>query len=588
VGKRLRKAWNTVRTVASRIPTAIDEAVFSVAPVWGARRMVSRQQRRLFDRLTKRLADRAEGPRNEHWEGAGHDRTQGAKWLNSRLSPDSGLELDLTTLQDRCDELYRSNPIAHAAVEGRVANEVGTGILPQAKIDDQDVPDVADDLNRAIQDIVRRWSENGIDRTGQHSLVQVEKLACRIFATFGEVFIVLGDRPANQPIPLVVDLIHPLRCETPPEFANDERVRLGIRTDTDGRVLGYYFRRSHPYDTVETEQEYDYVPAVDANGHPRCLHVFDPMFPGQSRGLPWMAAAINRLKDAGDVVEFTILAMQIEACFAAFVKSDAGGSPHDLATGTATGTDAGGRRLEELRPGAVEYLSKGETIDFATPVRPGSTFLPMIEFCLRSISACLDYPYELLANNFSRVTFSSGRLSMISGRLGFNMRRQVLVEKFLNPLWRRIVWEAVIIGELADYVSATDYARRPHVYERHVWQAKTGVVHINPEQEYKAHKLAIDEGFETLAEIWAEGGKDWEEGLAQRFKELAAKVKQHAQLEALQAELREELGLAPMPAGVVAGMADVKVATTTAVPTDSESADDPAQPEPDDDDQETA
>jgi lambda family phage portal protein len=544
--KAIGSAWNAW-------PHALDRAIYTIAPSAGARRMAVRRQ--------WNVAKRRDAALNAIFEGAEEDRTHGYRWIGARTTADDAAEQDLEGLRIHCEELYRNNTIAHGAIEGRVSHEVGTGILPQGRVtsDDEHIgEDQARAINQRLEDVVRRWSENGVDRTGLHSLVQIEKQVDREFAIYGESFIEVGDRGgADRPIPLVLDVISPLCIETPPEASGDPNVRLGIRYDNDGRVLGYYKRRAHPYDTKRTDLQYDYIPRLDANGHIRMLHVFDPVFSGQTRGLPWMAAAINRLKDAEDIVEFTIISMQVEACFSAFVKPGKGGAaPHDMATGAAAATDADGNRIEELRPGSVEYLNAGEEVEFGNPQRPGSTFLPMIQFTLRSISAALNYPYELLANDFFRTTFSSGRLSMMMGRLGFNMRRQVLVEKMLQPIWRRIVFESILVGELDGLVSTGEYAAAPHRYERHIWQARSGIVHINPEQEVSAHQIELETNTNTLADIFAEGGLDWEDRLRQRYTERAKLVEQDVELEALRTRLRQELGLPstsatePTPAGV--------------------------------------
>jgi len=563
--KGIRRIGSAIAGAWDRWPDVVDRAIYTVAPGLGARRMAIRNR--------WRLAKQREQILNAAWKGAENDRLYGDRWLRSQLSPDSELEQDMADLRENCETLYRNNTIAHGAVEGRISNEVGTGILPQGRCTETDGAHTKDEckaINRQLEDVARRWSECGVDRTGLHSLTQVERLVDRNYAIYGEAFVALADRGgADKPIPLVMDVIHPFRVETPPEQEGNENVRLGIRYDDAGQVLGYYVRRSHPYDTKDADLDYDYIPRFDANGQPRMLHIFDPMFPGQSRGWPWMAAAVNRLKDAEDVVEFTIISMQVEACFTAFIKpGENGPTPHERARATSSETDSSGNRLEEVRPGAVEYLNAGEEVEFGNPQRPGSQFLPMIEFTLRSIAACINYPYELLANNFFRTTFSSGRLAMMAGRMGFNMRRQTLIEKLLCPLWKRIVFESILVGELDGLADLSVYQSRPYVYERHIWQAKRGVIHINPEQEVKAHALELANDTNTLADIYGEGGLDWEDRLQQRFAERSEQIRHDVELAGLRRRLEEAAGLEPG-----ASLGDEQPTPTTAEQTEPEEVD---------------
>ena len=572
-----KRAATRAREVVSNLPSTVDEAIYAAFPTWGARRIATRAQ--------LRMARKAEEVFNRAWSGAESDRTHANKWLSSRLSPDSELELDHRTLQERCDELYRDNSIAHGAVEGRIAHEVGTGIMPQSRIEPGNGLDQegAKALNAALEEVCSLWSEAGVDRSGTHSLVAFEKLLDRNFASLGEAFIEVGDlrKPRNgSPIPMVLDCIHPFRVATPPQKSGDPLCRLGVQMTDAGEVQGYWVQRTHPYDTRKVDLTFDFVPRFDRDGRPRMLHVFEPLFAGQHRGLPWLAATINRLKDVQDMVEYTLVAMQVEACFSAFIHDEGGASPHAKAAAASSGYDAAGSRIEELRPGSVEYLGKGQSIEFAQPARPGNTFLPMVEWSLRSIAASLNYPYELLAANFARVTFSSGRLSMMAGRLGFNMRRQTLVEKALSPIWKQLVHEAILTGSVRQLVDAFTYARNASRFYRHIWQSRTGVIHVNPEQEWKAHKLAVTEDFKTQAEVWAEEGKDWEQGMVQRGREKELRVRQHTHLEKIQAELREQLGLPPLPAGIVAGLDEVKsgITGTATLGDDTEPPD--AEPDP--------
>jgi capsid protein len=80
------------------------------------------------------------------------------------------------------------------------------------------------------------------------------------------------------------------------------------------QIVGYHVRKGTPNDTKEFDHyEYEYYPRYDSAGRPRMLHVFDPMFAGQARGIPWLTAAMNKILDFDDYQEAEIIAKQIEA-----------------------------------------------------------------------------------------------------------------------------------------------------------------------------------------------------------------------------------------------------------------------------------
>lgn len=528
--------------LAERCAAAVDRGITLLAPQWGARRQVARR----LQSLALRRLERAHERMGRGWDTPSDDRVRGSRWLASQLSPDAFLENNLQDLQDRSTDLYRKNTYAHAAVESRITNEVGIGITPQPRVGAFD-PARNREINETITEVLRRWSETGVDQHRQLSLGGCQRLLARTYATYGEAFVLLGLEPHRGPLGLAVEVIAPERIETPPRHIATERVRLGIQYNARNRVVGYWVRDQHPYEEgVHAQTSYTYYPRFDEADQPRLLHVFDPLLPGQSRGIPWLAAAHSKLKDLDDWHEAELVAKQVEACFGLIFrqKENSPLSPQDLAEAARTETDTAGRRLEDLEPAMVHYAAPGEEVQVVDPSRPGATFAPFLEAGLRSIAAAANLPYELVAKNFARMNFSGGRLAMLDGRMGFRMRRQVLIEQALAPLYRRLIWEAVFQDELNGAVDLLDYTTRPWVYDRHKWQGQ-GWGYVDPQKEVAANAQAKDEGLATYAELIAEKGGDWEEEFAQQEREQAARIEMRVRLRALERDLEEQAGLEP-------------------------------------------
>ena len=84
----------------------LDQAALAVSPRWGAARIMSRRI------IANSLRDQS---RNAHHDGATTDRLNSPdRWLGSRLSADSGLEMDRDGLVDHSRELYRTDSIGGA------------------------------------------------------------------------------------------------------------------------------------------------------------------------------------------------------------------------------------------------------------------------------------------------------------------------------------------------------------------------------------------------------------------------------------------------------------------------------------------
>jgi len=476
------------------------------------------------------------------------DRTRDARWLASGLSIDAIMDMDIEELQNRCAECYRTNTIAHAAVEGRVAQEVGTGIKPQARV--RELPgritaDQALRINESLETQVEKWSLAGVDTERKMNLYAIERLIDRQLGIFGESFVLFSQVPSESDINLAIEVIAPERVQTPPGKISDRNVRQGIQYSPSGAILGYYIRTTHPGETgVHFEYRWEFYERYDAQGQCRVLHIKDSSFPQQSRGIPWLAAALDKLKDLDDYWEAELVAKQVEACFGLiFTQGPDGEDPMSVASGNASQI-VDRKQLEDLEPGLIHYAANGETVTTVDPQRPGATFGPFVEKTLRSIAATLNFPYEILAKDYFRTTFSSGQLAMLDGRHGFKMRRQVIIDDFLFPLWKRLVNDIVFNTEADGSIDLMDYTVDPDPYLKHSWVAP-GWGFINPRDEVRALTEGLEADITTLSDIYAEKGQDVETQLRRRLEEKMMLMKQSVALRAEQKRLEEAAGLPP-------------------------------------------
>jgi lambda family phage portal protein len=535
------------KSFLSRLADTVDNAIGFFSPKWSLHRKASRQLHGIVSQRLDALNSSFRKTGGSSYDGAANDRVRGERWLASEVSPDAGLEEDIEDLQVRCDDLYRNNTIYHAAIESRVSHEVGVGITPQARVRAAgNISDVqAKAINEYIESSLEAWSSRGVDGQRRNSLYQMQRIATRSYANYGEIFALLGDRVAPEGgFPMTVDIVNPARISTPPEKAGDPLVRMGIQYNEAGDILGYWMRTTHPDEVgIYFEYRWTYVPRYDSLGHLRMAHVFDEIFPGQTRGIPWLHAAMTRIKDLDDFFEAELVAKQIEACFGLIFTNpeNATLSPYEIAEANST-EDRNGHRLEDLEPGIIHYANAGEEVKTVDPQRPGASFAPFVELALRSISAAGNYPYELIAKNFFRTTFSSGQLAMIDGSYGFNLRNSTLKEQLLDPVYCRFVYELVFLNELGGNVDLLEFQSQPHLYERHNWQPQ-GRKFLNPRDETQAAVDSLEADITTLADIYAEQGHDASEKLAQRHQEKLKQIEDDVALRQHQWELEEAAGL---------------------------------------------
>lgn len=473
----------------------IDRAVFAVAPVWGAQRIATRRQ---FEQSEKYFARALEAAEN--------DRSREGKWLGSRLSADAFLEEDLESTRQRSRELYR-NDFVGGAIDSRAEHVVGTGFTVQARIKAK--PGVVTEaeaklLNAQLEEVYERVEPTAC-RTRKKSFWQKITLACRTLDSDGESFVVFSDiGAADAPIPLCVEVIDPDRVETPPEMIMDPSVRMGIKYGKNKEIIGYYVRDNHPNDNKEFSLTYKLIPAW------RVQHTFVEWFAGQSRGLPWMTRALNRAKDGKDLTEAGVIGAQVEACYAGFIKTKS--NPVQAAIGATTSTDST-RRIQDVRPGSMNYIGPNDEIVFSSPNKSNAVGT-LQEYNNRTISAALNWPYEMLMKDWRGVSFAGGRIVLNGARISTKVRQKLLIESMLRPFWHRMVEEAVIVGAVD--IDARLYRDNRHVFNRHTWTGPRWSYALTPGEEVKARLMAVDGNLTTMAAELSEDQLDLEEVYAQR------------------------------------------------------------------------
>lgn len=478
---------------------AFDAMLYAFSPTWGARRIVARKQ---YDAVLTNI----EKFSSKALESAETNRLREGRWLGSRLSADAVLEGDLTDTRHRSRELYR-NDFVGGAIDSRVEHVVGTGFTVQARVKEATgiiTAAEAEQLNKQLEAVFERVEPTAC-RTRKKSLWQKICLACRCVDADGEAFVVFSDAgDLAAPIPLCVEVVDADRVETPPRLMSDPLCRLGVQYNKGRQITGYWVRKSHPDDDKEFSLEYDFIPAW------RVQHIYVEWFAGQSRGLPWMTRALNRAKDGKDLTEAGIIGAQVEACFAAFIKSKA--NPINKAIGATTSYEST-RRIQDVRPGGLHYLNSDEEITFATPSKANAVGT-LQEYNNRTIAASLNWPYEMLMKDWRGVSFAGGRIILNAAKISVKVRQKLIIESMLRPFWNRLVDEAVIVGAVD--IDARLYRDNAWLFQRHTWTAPKWSYAINPSEEVKATILELDNNLTTLANELGERQLDLEEVYAQR------------------------------------------------------------------------
>lgn len=464
-----------------------------------------------FEQSGPGLAPRVDrGPKMSVFEGATTDRVYPhSRWMTSGMSADSDLELDRETIIKRTRANMR-NDVSGGGVDEQKDLVVGTGFTPESEIREKRgmiTADQAELYNLELEEVYEGWHETaGV--SGNESLWEMSRLVAGIHEVDGESLTIFSAvRKADSPIPLAMEVVDCDRLRTPPGKEADKFCRMGIQHDPsgNGQIIGYWIQKAHPGDTRDVNDQFDFYEPD------RVCHVFEKWFAGQSRGLPAMARILLRLKDREDLDEAQIIAAQIKACFAAFVKQtsqqypgmDVNGLMREFATGWTVDGDITG----DIRPGTIQKLGAGQEMVFAKPDSGGDSVVSMSELNDRRMAVGINRPYEMFAKDWRGISFAGGRIVLSGAKLQTETKQERITTRWLRRAWHQMVDYAVIGGKCS--IPGRLYNANPMYFRRHKWTPQAWPFSIAPGEEIGALLDAVDGNLTTKAEAVARynGGK---------------------------------------------------------------------------------
>jgi lambda family phage portal protein len=489
-------------------PNTIDRIVNYFSPVKAARRQKARMALAFSGGYT----------------GASKTRRSLKEWMPDGYDADSDILPDLPTLRDRSRDMVRNMPLAAGAINTKVTNVVGTGLRLQSRID-RAMLNMTEEQADAWEINTERefklwWDSFDCDAARTLKGDGITALVYRQAKENGDVLVLLPRIPRQKtPYTLAMQLVEADRVSNPDYTADTDTLACGVQKDKYGAPMAYHVMEQHPgkiYGKIGAK--WRKIPAYGPKtGLKNIIHVYRPTRPGQTRGVPDLAAVIEPLKQLTRYAEAELMAAVVSAMFTVFVETESGDPTFDLTDMSAeTGSTASDDDYK-LGNGAIIGLAPGEKVHDSNPNRPNTAFDPFTLAILRQIGTALELPFEILVKHFT-ASYSAARAALLEAWKYFMSERKWLVDHFNSVIYEIWMHEAVALGRIAAPGFLTDPAMR---------QAYLGAMWVGPAKgqidelkEIKAARERVDMGVSTLSEVTAEmTGGDWEKKHPQSVKE---------------------------------------------------------------------
>jgi hypothetical protein len=287
---------------------------------------------------------------------------------------------DRNTLQSHARRIYLNFGPIKNAINQRSMYAVGRAFLPIFRGRNKDWGRTATDW------LVETFYPIGDTRGGMHDFRTNMFTWSSSIDVDGEIFILLTETengfPRYQGIPS-----H--RIATPQGVSEGQRIRGG--TITDGIV---YYSTGAPKEYAFVDKDGKLSEWILAEN---MIHLFDPEWQYQGRGLTALTHCINDCRDMIQSTDWERLAMLQMSSISLIEYNENGGPDMDdpFTTLSQVGTNGKSLTVESMDGGTVRYFksNSGGKIETLVNNRPGNPFLDFHDRLLKSAFAGLHWPY---------------------------------------------------------------------------------------------------------------------------------------------------------------------------------------------------
>tara|TARA_R100000278_G_scaffold113608_1_gene91808 strand:- start:6451 stop:7941 length:1491 start_codon:yes stop_codon:yes gene_type:complete len=431
-------------------------------------------------------------------------------FTQSGNSADSELRFTLEVMRNRSRELVRDNEFARRymnLLKTNVVGDHGFQLQIKARNDDGSLDGAG---NTIIENAWKRWGRLGSPTAdGRLSWYDCQRLVVETLARDGEVFIRKLTGPKYRDgfalQFLEADLIDDKKNE---KTQNGNQIRMGVELDRSQRPVAYHVLTSHPGDAYYYNLESRKSVRIPAD---EIIHVYMPNRTHQTRGEPFMVAAMSALKMLHAYREAEVIAARVGASKMGIITSPSG----DDFVGE--GYENEYQPVIDVEPGSFQQLGPGYDMKMFDPNHPNTGYAEFESAMLRGISSGLNVSYASISNDLSSVNYSSIRQGALDERDGYRALHMFMIEHFVEPVFRAWLSSAMDFGDIPLPSGKYDkFSDNAHFRGR-------GWNWVDPLKEINAAVVGLQNGVVSMQDVAANYGRDVEETFAQiaRDKEMA-------------------------------------------------------------------
>jgi lambda family phage portal protein len=300
------------------------------------------------------------------------------------------------------------------------------------------------------------------------------------------------------------------------------RIIDGVEIDKEGAVIRYHVASRSPLAGANSSELF-WTP-IDAfgkeTGYPNILHVMTFERPEQRRGVPFVAAEIEQLKQFTRYMNAELAANVVSSMLTAFITSDEDDGKFGLEDAVNDEEKVTDDELQlELAPGAIYNLPPGKKVETVNPLRSNAQFESFVNTCIMTIASSMGIPKEVLVKKYES-NYTAARAALLDFWRTVRVYRTKFNTMFNQPVYEQWLSEAVAAGR----IDAPGFFDDPAVRQAWcgcLWMGAS-MGHVDPIKEVTAATMRIANCITTAEQEASEyNGNNFDEIVKQRKKEVA-------------------------------------------------------------------
>ena len=519
-------------------PTLRERALYLFSPKKGEEaynRRLTAEKEKETENLPERNRAGGGSPRMSYGShGASRTLSSMIGWIIETGDAEDNIDLYSSTLRQRARDLYTGGGLARSGPLTLTTSVVGWGIQRKPKIDGDFLGMSDEQRAEAERTILREfklWAENTMcDAERQQNFYGLQNLAFLSMLMSGDVFALFSMKENRRtPYQTTVRLLEADRICNPDSSGDSEskesdtggRIIDGVEIDREGAVIRYHIASRSP-NAMANSNELTWT-AIDAfgkdTGYPNILHVMTFERPEQRRGVPFVAAEIEQLKQFTRYMNAELAANVVSAMLTAFITSKEDDGKFGLEDAVNEEDKVTDDELQlELAPGAIYNLPNGKHVETVNPLRANSQFESFVNTCIMTIASSMGIPKEVLVKKYES-NYTAARAALLDFWRTVRVYRTRFNTSFNQPIYEQWLSEAVATGR----IDAPGFFDDPAVRQAWcgcLWMGAS-MGHVDPLKEVNAAAARITNNLSTQEQEASEyNGNNWDEIVKQRRKEV--------------------------------------------------------------------